>query len=287
MDIQIMYFYKIIKGIINNISKNYRYYDIKILLDLITDLSILGIDKKYSKYKYSKSVLVFLCATIVQELLRNTDIVPRNYRSFLSKFSNCKGCPNVQIEPNVSFCKQIHNESDDSKCFGTFYSCMKSNFIMFIRNYKILISLYSKLYAIPIFYKLWIKKNINSKYIFSSVFLKTLTTYIKNINLSSFSFALFYFISQSYLTIIEHTSKNAPDKLHYNFGISIGAICLTMGETKSRLGMITHFMTALYINIFFQKTIPGHEYFWKNLFPFLLCFSFLKRGIKKTIVSII
>ena len=285
MDVNNMHMFKILKGIVNNIKKNYRYYNIKIILDLITNSSIFDINKKYHGYKYSKPILVFLCANIVQELLEKSDICPQNYRAFLSKLSNSSGTRNVLVEPNVSFCKQIHNLTDESKCHGTFNDCMVSNFKIFLRNYKILLSLYSKIYAIPWIYRLIIKKD--PLYIFSSVFQKIFLSYIKNVNLSCLSLCSFYFVSHGYLTFVEQSLQRPPDKLHYNFSISLGSLCLIMGETKTRLGMITNFMTALYINIFFQKTIPGHENFWKNLFPFLLCFSFLKRGLKNTIVSIL
>ena len=135
MDVNNMQMFKILKGIVNNIKKNYRYYNIKIFLDLITNSSIFDINKKYHGYKYSKPILVFLCANIVQELLEKSDICPQNYRAFLSKLSNSSGTRNVLVVPNVSFCKQIHNLTNESKCQGTFNDCMVSNFKIFLRKF--------------------------------------------------------------------------------------------------------------------------------------------------------
>src|SRR2546422_816917 len=50
--------YHLIRGLIKNINNNYRFYDIKIMLDLISETSIFG--KQYSKLKRSNIVLVFL-----------------------------------------------------------------------------------------------------------------------------------------------------------------------------------------------------------------------------------
>ena len=260
---------RLIDGLINNVNKNYRFYVIKILLDLVTDIPILR--DKYLIFKHSNIALMFLCASTVSEMLSDTEITPKGYRSFLSKCSNYSRDDTVMIHTDTSFCQQVHK---GSKCKGTLSDCLKTNFEMLLRNCRKLGSFYGKLYLIP---ALWILRQ-NPK--------KSVVTYLINVIRSTISLSMYYFVSQSYLSIVDKTSS-PPKKIHFHFSIMIGSLCLLLVEAKSRRGMISQFMLTIYLNMFFLRTLPKSENCWKILFPFLLIISLMRRGAGKTLVSVL
>lgn len=260
---------RLIDGLINNINDNYRFYVIKILLDLVTDVPILK--DRYLTFKHSNIALMFLCASTISEMLSDTEITPKGYRTFLSKCSNFSRDDRVMIHTDTSFCHQVHR---GSQCQSTLSDCLKTNFAMFLRNLRKLGSFYGKLYLIP---GLWILRQ-NPK--------KSIITYLINVIRSTVSLSLFYFVSQSYLSVVDKTSS-PPKKIHFHFSIMIGSLCLLLVEAKSRRGMISQFMLTIYLNMFFLRTLPRSENCWKILFPFLLIVSFIRRGAGKTLVSVL
>jgi hypothetical protein len=260
---------RLIDGLINNVNNNYRFYVIKILLDLVTDIPILK--DKYLEFKYSKIALMFLCASTVNEMLSDTEITPKGYRTFLSKCSNFSRNDKIMIHTDTSFCHQVH---EGSQCKSTLSDCLKTNFAMFLRNCRKLGSFYGKLYLIP---ALWILRH-NPK--------KSIVSYVINVTRSTISLSLFYFVSQSYLSIVDKTSF-PPKKIHFHFSIMLGSLCLLLVEAKPRLGMINQFMLTIYLNMFFLRTLPKSDNCWKRTFPFLLIISFMRRGLGKTLISVL
>jgi len=270
------YIIHLVNSLLKSISNNYRFYAIKILLDLISESHVFY--KNYSKLKNSDITLMFMCASTVSEMLTDTNIAPNSYRSFLSKFSNYSRDTNAIIDTNINFCRQVHK---GSMCSSKLIDCIKCNITIFFKNFEELLSLYFKLYAIPLVYI--ILKN-SRKELFINKINNILVNYIKNTVRSTLSLSSFYFVIHNYLALIDQLVP--PKKIHFHFGLLFGSLCLILGETPARKGMITQFMFTIYLNMFFHETLPGKEVFWKKIFQSLLLVSLIRRGIVKSIMSI-
>lgn len=255
---------------VTNIDNNYRFYDVKLIIELLS-----GYPSFLERYQYTKNspmALMFLIASVVPELLYDTEAVPISYRRFITRMYTYNRNPDELMDPTKGFCQQVH---DKSNCSHSVVECMKTNMMMFEKNCLSLSKLYAKIYIVPLIMGLWHKHGA----------LHCVKSYISSVARSVLSLSSFYLFMHTYLTFIDRHEN--PKKIHYHFGLFIGTLCLVLGEKKNRSASICQFMIALYVNMWFEKSTKKHKLVWKTLFPILTLLSLRQRGMGKTMMSMI
>lgn len=255
---------------ITNIDDNYRYYDIKLILELLSGTSLFR--ERITYVKKSPIVLMFLGGSLIRELLCDMEAVPKNYRRFLVRMFTYKRDPDELMISDQGFCQQMH---DKSGCSHDFLDCMSVNTTIFAKNCKSLGKLYGKIYMIPLILGLWNKHSLT----------QCISSYVVKVTQSTLALSSCFFFTHTYLTLIDRTEK--PKKIHYHFALLLGTMCFILGEKRSRSITICQFMIAMYINLFFEKSTQKHKIFWKALFPVLALLSLKNRGIGKTLMTTI
>lgn len=255
---------------LTNIDDNYRYYDIKLILELLSGTQ--GFHERYTYVKESPMMLMFMAGSLIPELLCDTEAVPKSYRRFLTRMFTYKRDPDELMNTDLGFCQQVHEKSG---CSHELSHCMYTNLTIFVRNCKSLGKLYGKIYLIPLIMGLWSRHSLKH----------CATSYITNVTRSTLSLSSFYLFLHTYLTMVDRTEK--PKKIHYHFSLVLGSLCLILGEKKTRSASICQFMIALYINMFFEKSTQKYKLFWKVLFPLLTLLSLKSRGIGKTLMTMV
>jgi hypothetical protein len=319
------YGYDIVRGFVNNIMSNGRFYSVKMIIDFLGETELLH--DSWSKTKHNGFILMMLIGSSLPELLTSYDTSPKNYRAFLTRYFNVRHDNKLLLDINRSFCKQCHRYSIDSNSeqimvdstdstnstgtndsmdsvdstepddkIDTFYANEK-NQILPESNLK---DCSGSAYDCLRFNMIMFKKNMKLfcklygklyavgyilTFIKNKDILKILPIYIKNVFRSSFAMSLMYLVLHTYLSIIDR--MQIPKKIHYHIGLVISTISLLIVEDRHRLGAICQFMASIYANMFMYYSTPKNDTFWKVVIFIAIALSLKHRGCNRTLLSLI
>ncbi|VBB17623.1 hypothetical protein YASMINEVIRUS_86 [Yasminevirus sp. GU-2018] len=210
---------------------------------------------------------------------KNTDN-PESFDDTVSETSsNSSGNSSGSNSPAQSVIKistsTNHFMKHSTQCSGSLQDCLRNNYKLFLANIKMFSKLYGKLYALSMIINI-----VRTRSVFRHI-----RPYLTSVFRSSLTMATMYFVAHSYLVMIERMEP--PKKHHYHFGLIIGSVFLATMEERSRLGAICQFMMAIYVNMFLHYSTPKNLKIWRYLLYMVTLLSLKRRGVSRTMLSLI